>query len=209
MGPAIAVRGRRSFTTTESSASKHRLQNLPMKHKLLFTLPACLVLLLLLGPSTAHAQLFSSSVSPKPFDTGHHKFASVFELEHITFGLVNHEREKAGLAPLVWVDEISTVARLHSEDMATNDFFAHASPNGRTADGRAEAHGLKNWRSIGENLAYLTGYGDPAVRAVIAWMKSPGHRRNILTSDYRESGIGVAITPKGGCYITQVFMRRK
>lgn len=168
-----------------------------------------MLLVLPLCASTLRAQLFSSAVFQNSYDPARPKIGSVSELEQITFGLVNHEREKAGLAPLVWVDEISTVARLHSEDMAANDYFAHASPNGRTADGRAEAHGLKNWRSIGENLAYLTGYGDPAVRAVIAWMKSPGHRRNILTSDYREAGIGVAITSKGGVYITQVFMRRK
>lgn len=48
-----------------------------------------------------------------------------------------------------------------------------------------------------------------AADAVDGWMKSPGHRRNILTGEYTESGMGAATNPSGTIYIlTQVFITR-
>ena len=43
-----------------------------------------------------------------------------------------------------------------------------------------------------------------APRAVSGWMTSPGHRANILSPDYRSSGIGVAVNG-AYAYATQVF----
>jgi uncharacterized protein YkwD len=45
---------------------------------------------------------------------------------------------------------------------------------------------------VGENLAWAElGKSTPA-HIVSLWMKSPGHRDNILESGYREIGIGMA-----------------
>ena len=41
--------------------------------------------------------------------------------------------------------------------------------------------------------------------AVISWMNSPGHRANLLSSDWRDIGIGVARSKKGTYYLTQNF----
>jgi uncharacterized protein YkwD len=38
-----------------------------------------------------------------------------------------------------------------------------------------------------------------------AWMKSKGHRENIMKPEFREIGIGIARDPKGRVYYTQEF----
>jgi len=56
------------------------------------------------------------------------------------------------------------------------------------------------------NITYNTN-AQVAKDAVIGWMNSPGHRRNILNKDYDEAGIGIAIV-KNYFIITQVFIKR-
>ena len=55
-------------------------------------------------------------------------------------------------------------------------------------------------KHIGEIIAAGWGGGHPAShtgKIVDGWMKSPGHRKEILTARYEEMGIGVACTPDG------------
>ena len=44
-----------------------------------------------------------------------------------------------------------------------------------------------NWNSAGENIA--AGYSDPAA-VMVGWMNSAGHRANILSTGFREIGVG-------------------
>jgi len=44
-----------------------------------------------------------------------------------------------------------------------------------------------------------------AGKALAGWMKSPGHRENILTPQWKREGIGVEIGPDEKVYITQNF----
>jgi uncharacterized protein YkwD len=53
----------------------------------------------------------------------------------------------------------------------------------------------------------VEGSDDPVAIAVEGWMSSPGHRANILSEEYSESGIGIAIDGRGAVYFTQVFTR--
>lgn len=75
-------------------------------------------------------------------------------------------------------------------------------------DDRAEAFGINKWRAIGENIAFLQGYDNPAVIAVEKWMQSPSHKKNVLNANWSESGVGVVVTPDGAYYFTQVFLLR-
>lgn len=55
-------------------------------------------------------------------------------------------------------------------------------------------------KHIGEIIAAGWGGGHPASHTgtiLDGWMKSPGHRKEILTARYEEMGIGVACTPDG------------
>ncbi|GAB3222287.1 hypothetical protein GCM10027447_09050 [Glycomyces halotolerans] len=105
--------------------------------------------------------------------------------------LVNDERAEAGCGELRTDGRLDDAARLHAEDMAANDYFAHESRDGRGPTDRAAEQGYEG--GVGENIAM--GYPDPA-SVMDAWMNSEGHRANILNCGY--SVIGVGIAERGG-----------
>lgn len=59
---------------------------------------------------------------------------------------------------------------------------------------------------VGENVAY----GFPSGRSVVTrgWMRSAGHRRNILDQQYTVLGIGARRSKSGTWYAAQVFGRQ-
>ena len=131
------------------------------------------------------------------------------KLERKVFRMLNEERRSQGLTELAWSDEVAAVARLHSQNMAEAKFFGHRGTDGSMVDARADRVGLGAWRTIGENIAYMRGYDDPAALAVEKWMESTAHRNNLLGPNWKESAVGVAITADGTYYLTQVFLLRK
>jgi len=133
---------------------------------------------------------------------------SVGELEDRAFEAINQERQANGLPPLRRASDLSAVAREHSRDMLERRYFAHQSPEGEDLRGRFARRGINHWRYIAENIAYNLGYRDPVAVAVESWMRSPGHRRNILNKRLAESGIGVVVDDLGRVYFTQVFATR-
>jgi uncharacterized protein YkwD len=167
------------------------------------------LLLLALTAHIASAQQVARNYVPNIERGGRSgEVSSLSSLERRVFDLVNNERVQAGLPALMWLDRVATVARYHSTNMATNNFFSHVDPQGRRSGKRADQLGVSDWKQIGENIAWLSG-NDPAARVVRCWMQSPGHRQNILEGSYRESGIGLSIAADGKYYFTQVFIRRK
>jgi len=114
--------------------------------------------------------------------------------------LVNTERVRAGCTPLTADARLDAAAQTHSADMATRHYFDHESPDGDDPGQRITTAGYA-WASYGENIA--TGYRD-AGAVMQAWMRSPGHRRNILDCGFRNLGVAVAWGDRGG-YWTQDF----
>ena len=125
--------------------------------------------------------------------------------EGSSISLTKSDGEK-GLRQLSWNSKVADVARVHSGEMALYDYFSHKGLDGYLVDNRATDHGLDKWSAIGENIAYLRGYDDPAEYAVERWMLSPSHKDNLLDSRWRETGIGLAVASDGTYFITQVFM---
>lgn len=115
--------------------------------------------------------------------------------------LVNVERQKAGLPALKIDSAISNVARTKSKDMAVNNYFAHQSPTYGSAGDMLTKFGIK-WNAWGENIA--SGQRTPEA-VVTAWMNSPGHRANILSSNFGRIGVGYVTNSNGTPYWTQVF----
>jgi uncharacterized protein YkwD len=128
--------------------------------------------------------------------------------ERRTFELINAARRRNGLQPLVLDAELSRMARLHSEQMASSSFLSHAGLDGLEAPDRARALGITGWRALGENVAYNQGFNDPAAFAVERWMISEKHRENITNRMFTHTGLGVARTADGRVFFTQVFMSR-
>ncbi len=131
------------------------------------------------------------SPSPQPAPTD---FATSVE-QHVTQGM-NAERVKNGLAPLTSDTKLSSIARAHSGDMLTNNFFSHSSLNGCNPGCRLNAAGY-GWMSYGENIYWMSGYDlsaqDTANKVVAGWMNSPGHRANILGTKFTNVGVGIAV----------------
>jgi hypothetical protein len=71
--------------------------------------------------------------------------------------------------------------------MATRGFFGHIGPGGTTLVQRDSAAGYLKWTYLAENLA--AGQRSPA-DVVAAWLNSPEHRANLLSSRVREIGVG-------------------
>ena len=58
------------------------------------------------------------------------------------------------------------------------------------------------WQTYGENVALGQS---SAAAALDSWMRSRGHRKNILNPDFTELGAGYAIDRAGRPYYVQVF----
>ena len=102
--------------------------------------------------------------------------------------IVNQQRLANGaLAPLKQETLLDNSSETHSANMANRDFFAHCDPDTKTNPGaRIQAAGY-TWNSYGENIA--AGYSTPA-SVMNGWMNSSGHRANILSTNFRELGVG-------------------
>jgi uncharacterized protein YkwD len=125
-------------------------------------------------------------------------------LESAIVGAVNEVRRAHGLALLERDAALDAVARAHAEAMGGRDVLAHRDPaNGSLAD-RARAAGI-TFRAIGENLARTRGMADPTSAVVEGWLRSPGHRRNILGARFRKAGVGVWHDGRT-YYVTQLFL---
>jgi uncharacterized protein YkwD len=129
-------------------------------------------------------------------------------VEARAFDLMNAQRLASGLQSLQWDEQIIALARSHSQSMAEGKYFSHKDPSGGFVDSRASKLGIFNWMAIGENIAFMKGYDDPASMAVEKWMQSTSHKKNILSGQWRDSAIGVAVADDGSIYFTQVFIAK-
>jgi uncharacterized protein YkwD len=132
--------------------------------------------------------------------------------------LLNKRRHSHGLGSLKLNHDLSKASRDHSKYMERHDCFDHECPGEATLDSRLRGvhyllSGLSSWL-YGENIAYGTGsHGSPAAMTK-AWMRSAGHRANILNGSFRDFGVGVVWgTPgnphgDGGLYTTDFGYRR-
>ncbi|ARE72941.1 RNA polymerase [Streptomyces sp. Sge12] len=117
--------------------------------------------------------------------------------------LVNSERAAAGCGPLKEDPQLRTAAQGHSDDMAARNFFDHTSPDGKDPGDRTTAAGYR-WSTYGENIAR----GQQTAQSVMdSWMKSPGHRANILNCSFKDIGVGIH-QGSGGPWWTQNFGAR-
>lgn len=134
---------------------------------------------------------------------------SPMAIERAIHEVTNERRCRHGRSALSVDHHLAMIAREHSRDMATNDFFAHESPaNESTADRYDRAD--YEWRRCGENISYKhpTSLRDAraiATEFVEGWLDSPGHRENLLGSDWAVEGIGVYCCSDGHVYATQNF----
>jgi uncharacterized protein YkwD len=112
----------------------------------------------------------------------------------------NARRAQAGLGPLVVNPELEASASEHARDMADRGKMAHKGGDGSSPFDRMKRQGYA-FRAAAENVAY--GFDD-AESVMAGWMRSPGHRRNIL-GNFAEIGVGRAIARDGASYWCVTF----
>ena len=81
--------------------------------------------------------------------------------------------------------------------MVTFGFFAHESRDGSSFWLRVQRFyrkGATGGWTVGENLLFSSG-GLDAKRAVALWLRSPGHRANMLSPRWREIGVAAMRSP--------------
>lgn len=142
-------------------------------------------------------------------NTNTRKTIDISALERLAFKLINQERVTNSLKELVWSEDIAKIARLHSKNMANNMFFNHRGLDGLMVNNRADALGVSNWQSIGENIAYNLDSESPTEFAVESWMQSAPHRKSLLSPKWNETGVGIAVASDNSYYFTQVFLLRR
>lgn len=144
--------------------------------------------------------------------------AQIARYEKQLCDLANRERKQRGLPALQISPVLAEVARAHSREMATKNFFAHESPTkGRTSpQDRYRLRVKRTPHLIAENIYKLEGSGLYRLKpqdfrnAHTGWMNSSGHRANILRSSPADgpTQIGVGIIVRGGSFwATQNFAR--
>lgn len=116
-----------------------------------------------------------------------------------TLQLVNDIRADAGCSPVSVDERLTQSASAHSADMSARNYFSHSSPEGESFANRASQAGYPSPGA--ENIAQ--GYSN-AEAAMDGWMKSEGHRKNILNCSLTTMGVGVEAN---GWYWTQDFGR--
>lgn len=123
------------------------------------------------------------------------------QVEKVILDLTNAERQKMQLPALLPDKMLEEAAREHSDDMMARDFFDHVNPDGQTSGDRVSEEHRRLIGLSGENISRGTGLNlsDPAKVAeqiVDGWMKSTGHRENILRPEYTHLGVGVSVRGK-------------
>ena len=140
----------------------------------------------------------------------------ILELERKVHAGINAARTRNGISPqLRWEDQLSDVARAHSDDMTNRGYFDHGNPEGLGPSDRVDRAGYNCWKGthygVAENItielesASIDRMADGAVQS---WLNSPGHRTNLLGRQYDRTGIGASFgTLKGhkAVYVTQIF----
>lgn len=121
---------------------------------------------------------------------GDKQYSAAYEV----LDLVNQERSKNGLNPLQMDKDLLDAAMLRAFE--TSVAFSHTRLTGN------DCFTASN-KMFGENIAY----GNATASGVMSsWMNSPGHRSNILGSNYKSVGIG-CVKVSGVCFWVQCFGR--
>ncbi|KAI9141738.1 CAP domain-containing protein [Paraphysoderma sedebokerense] len=116
--------------------------------------------------------------------------------EITVLNLVNQERRQRGLSELCLDPKLMDSASLHSQDQARSGRMSHTGSDGSSPFTRIRQNGYQ-YRGAAENVAWNQASPQEVVNT---WMRSSGHRANILNPTYTQMGIAVV-----NRYWTQVF----
>jgi uncharacterized protein YkwD len=152
-------------------------------------------LLLLAGPGVAPASATCKNARTPAYEIPAKKARKA------TLCLINKQRAKRGMRKLRQHKAQLKAAKRHTKQMLKKSCFSHLCPGeGDLVDRVSRTSYLPcncSW-GIGENLAYGYGKQSSPKRIVKSWMKSSGHKQNILNRRFEDIGIGIKTGSPGG-----------
>ena len=109
------------------------------------------------------------------------------------FSYINQLRTENGRNKIEWSDDVYELALFRSRDMYNRKYFDHVTPEGKCAKDFKAEYGLSDyvlaenigasmWEYSTDNVDYAS-YTNPREQ-VDGWIKSRGHRYNLLYSDH-------------------------
>lgn len=131
--------------------------------------------------STKWSAVFAYNLREKPSE--HAKDPARLKMDMLA--AVNEVRAQHGLSQLIYNDKLEQAARAHTCDMVQQDFMSHHGSDGGQVWDRVTRTGY-SWAAVAENLA--SGQRD-IPQVMDSWMKSPGHRVNILDPQHTHFGM--------------------
>jgi uncharacterized protein YkwD len=149
------------------------------------------------SPATTGAGPVAPATSLPPVDPS----AAEEEMARAVLDRVDDERAERGLTPVEWDEDLASVARSWSAEMARTGQLRHQDIGALI--GRPD---LADLQGIGENVFQATG-PVPAGTIHAGWMRSDDHRVNVLNPGWDRLGVGVHCAEDGSVWATQEFGR--
>ena len=117
--------------------------------------------------------------------------ADVAEWSHYLVDLINERRFAHGLPPLRWSPVLAQAAQAHADECRQHDECSHIGADGSSLEERLQRVDYQA-RWAGENWVFVRF----PEQALIWWYDEPPgnapHRKNLLSPNYTEIGIGIA-----------------
>ena len=146
------------------------------------------------APATASARRHATR------DTGRATPASASASVPAAVAAANQIRSRHGLQAFRHSPRLDEAAARHARWMLRTGKFSHSGENGSRVQHRIQATGYQACYGA-ENLAK----GPPSLSVVMdAWMKSPGHRRNLLSKRGADMGLAMVRDAEGRPYWAMV-----
>lgn len=152
---------------------------------------------------TAGSNALSVSAKVAAVTSDNKQEVAIDKDEEEVLNLLNAKRKDAGLDPLLLDASLQKVADIKVKDMAANQYFGHKSPTYGSPFDLMRRSGVA-FKSAGENISgNKTG-----AAAANAWMTNDNHKANILNSNYKYVGIGVANDDRYGKLYVVEFIEK-
>ncbi len=142
---------------------------------------------------TAHTQSNENTTSSKSSQLGAQAFSDADHEKNAvaqeTLEIINQQREAAGLPALVLSEQLLQCADLRASECTRA--FSHTRPDG------------SEWWTLNPDLMFGENLAENCTEAQVlvdAWMASPPHRANILSTEYGTVALGASSASNGTWY---------
>jgi uncharacterized protein YkwD len=118
--------------------------------------------------------------------------SSLTAVEAEILTILNAHRANSRVPALGATHALNSAARTRSSDMITRNYFSHVCPSGTNFTTLLRSSSI-TYSAAAENIYQASPPSNgTAAAAISTWLASPGHRANMLNSNYSKVGIGVS-----------------